>query len=91
MISKTDINNLQDKFTKEIETYGRIFLLDIIDRVNLEMITCDFLTRLNAIRYLIRKNVPDNVSDYYLNKLLCDFPFQRFRFSKYCRGFSRLY
>ena len=26
-----------------------------------------------------------------LNKLLCDFPFQRFRFSKYCRGFSRLY
>ena len=26
-----------------------------------------------------------------LNKLYCDFPFQRVRFSKYCRGFTSLY
>ena len=57
------------QFTEEIKTHGRVFLLDFIDGVNLNMITCDFLIRLNAIRFLIRNNVPDNVSDYYLNKL----------------------
>ena len=60
------------RFTEEIRTYGRTFLLDIIGKVKLNMITYDFLIRLNAIRCLIKNNIADNVSSYYLDKLFLE-------------------
>ena len=54
------------KFIKQIKACGRVCLLDFIDLDNFSIMD---LFHLNAIRCLIKNNIPNNISAYYLNQL----------------------
>ena len=78
---KLEINYLREYYkvmNSRITIYSNIFYKDYKDS--------HLLNRDKVTIVEIKSNINTD-----LNKLYCDFPFQRVRFSKYCRGYISLY